>query len=236
MNISTTARWKAAELNRKAAEAAEDAARMSWPQLARERADALADGALMHEDGVPQCVCHSLDGWVPAEECSYSYWQRYRLRPDAPLPAVLHQRLAQAKFTPPEGPWPQFAATLSPIDWPALVRELPDLLAVVPCAGERNHPADAKAWAAVCDAYEAVAQAGHRPRLWVDLWASPADVVELTLNTLDIDVEVTTSAAPTADEETIAAVEAILTAGGFSSSGLHRYQQADPPDRWWLTR
>lgn len=123
-----------------------------------EQAIALAD-ALVDNGLTPRTTLGS----------SCGHGDTYTLSADAPLPQWLHRALSGAVFTDPEGPWPEWGRTTTPIDWPALIAQHPDFLAPdADCFAPHS-----ATWEAITDAFTRARTADEFAALDVILWVSP---------------------------------------------------------------
>jgi hypothetical protein len=134
-----------------------------------------------------------LHGLVPIYREGYQcgYGDVYRLAASAPVPTLLHTVLTGAALFPPEGPWPEFARTEHPIDWPALLDKNPS--ALVP-----NHSMLAAnfgpSWDSIARAYRLLATAQAGPVLDVCLWVEPD--AEISVEPLTLQACCTTTTPP----------------------------------------
>ncbi|GGL46967.1 hypothetical protein [Nocardia jinanensis] len=88
----------------------------------------------------------------------------------AELPDPLAWALSGVELQPPEGPWPEWARTTHPVNWPYLIRTHPEEMTWNYAMLENNFGA---APAAIADAYQLLATNGARPYLEVCLWVDP---------------------------------------------------------------
>ncbi|GAB4590006.1 hypothetical protein [Nocardia sp. IFM 10818] len=171
-----------------------DAEISDFRPAALERADALRERAL-----------------IPAYSGgSDEDWDLYRLAPDAPLPPYLLTALADAEFTGPEGPWPQFARTRAPLDWPSLIENHPGDLVADQTMLAANQGAT---WASIIEAYRVLQHRGGAPRLEVCLAVEPDGRIAVEPIALEAENEV--------EAAVIAAVDEVLVAGGRPPEALH---------------
>lgn len=189
-----------------AATAAEDTYRATFSDRARELADILRDGLeLVDTDG---------------RACGHG--DVCRLDPDVPLPAWLHTALAGARFTPPEGPWPNFARTASPVNWPALIQDHTDWLVPDHDMLEGNYGAR---WPGITASYALLAEQGHHPTLDVALWVLGDGQISVEPLTLVVTVLGAVSAA------TVGEIDDLLVAAGREREALH--EDSDSPAACW---
>lgn len=185
----------------------ENTYRATFSDRARELADILRDGLELVDSGGRACghgdVC--------------------RLDPDVLLPAWLHHALAGARFTPPEGPWPNFARTVSPVNWPDLIQEHTDWLVPDHDMLEGNGGAR---WPGIAAAYALLAEQGHQPTLDVALWVLEDGRISVEPLTLLVAVPEAVSAA------TLAEVDDLLAAAGRERDVLH--EDSDSHAACWM--
>lgn len=197
-----------------AREAAEKAAyRNDFSDAALQLADHLVDFAL-----VPQSI--SDDG------CGHG--DRYILSEDALLPKWLHDALAGAEFSAPEGPWPNWGRTCHPADWPALIGAHPWALVPSIMMLEYNFGAS---WESIAVAFQMARSTDPAALMDVHLWVSRDGRIEVEPNAI-----FTRHALP----ETIAhGIDETLIVGGRDASRLHDDDREDSffPARsgWMLT-
>ena len=86
------------------------------------------------------------------------------------MPDPLAQALSGVPLELPEGPWPDWARTEHPIDWPTLIDGDPEYLTWNDAMLEANMGAGADGIAAT---YRLLAARGLRPRIDVCLWVEP---------------------------------------------------------------
>ncbi len=135
-----------------------------------------------------------------------------RLNPPAPLPAWLHTALAGADLSRPEGGWPNFARCQSPVDWPALIQEHPEWL--LPDQDSLDANAGPR-WPGIADAYQLLAERGHRPYLDVALWVT--EDARISVDPIGLLVE----HPPSVPSATVTDVDDLLVAAGRLRQDLH---------------
>lgn len=99
-----------------------------------------------------------------------------RLSPDAPLPEVLRDRLGDLRISTVGCGGFTFGGTWDPLDWPALIAELPEHLAWDSSMLAANHGPDP---ATIETAYATLKTADAQPSLYVDLSIGPDGRVEV---------------------------------------------------------
>lgn len=156
-------------------------------------------------------------------ECGHG--DRYALSPAANLPSWLHAALRDAVLTGPEGPWPNWARTSHPVDWPTLVDRHPDTL--VPDHDMLEHNQGAT-WSAIVEAFTLLRSVDPNAAVDVFLWVSTDGriLVEPMWIGTTFDVPATLATA----------VDRILTASGRPGEYIHdRGREPDTTSGWMVS-
>lgn len=149
---------------------------------------------------------------------------RYVLSPDAQLPDWLHNALAGAVLTAPEGPWPNWARTCAAVDWPTLVNAHPDVLAPDRDMLDGNNGAT---WEAIAAAFALLRAVDPGAQMDVFFWVGTDGRVLIEPDWIGTTFDV--------PAEVAAAVDDLLVAGGRRRNAIHdRGDDADARRGWMV--
>lgn len=181
-----------------------DDLRARFTSRALDLADHLCDEAL---------ILASTEG----QACGHG--DRYVLSPDAQLPDWLHNALAGAVLTAPEGPWPNWARTCAAVDWPTLINAHPDVLAPDRDMLEYN---DGATWEAIAEAFALLRTVDQGAHMDVFFWVGTDGRVLVEPGWIGTTIDVPTDVAATVDD--------LLVASGRPRHYIHNRGGDDQPD------
>jgi hypothetical protein len=179
-----------------------DAHRAEFIVAARRLADHLYDHALTP---------------VSRSGLSCGHGDQYRLSEDALVPAWLHDALAGAVLTAPEGGWPNWGRTHHCVDWPALIAAHPETLVPDFMTLEYNHGAT---WKSIAAAFQIARSVDPCAHMDANFWVACDGRITVEAGGIFTNREVSEAVARKIDQ--------ILVAGGRNATYLHDDERERP--------